>query len=325
MLQEGSGFPGQLRRAAAVIALCAIAAIGVRAGSGATSGGNSWVAKAASATLYDVFGIGLGAALVAGAVLFALMMRMRRLQRKKRRSSAANSSVPWWLRLLLLAFVLLTIGGPVGLLAHDLLHGRDVQQPPSPRPGISLGKPSHASHYSGGVWPIATGMALALAALIIGAIVLRRRRRAELSAAEAEEPDAEDVLRDALSAGAEAMRKVADPRGAIIACYAAMEQHLARAGAEPAAADTPAEILARAAAGGLVRSSAAGELTGLFRQARYGGAVMTEAARTAAEDALARLRADLASAWAAQEEAARAEAEKAAAETAGAAPTQAGP
>ncbi len=63
---------------------------------------------------------------------------------------------------------------------------------------------------------------------------------------------------------------------AIIACYAAMERSLAGAGSPPAAADTPAEVLGRASAAGLVRSAAAEVLTGLFRRARYSQHALAE-------------------------------------------------
>jgi len=98
---------------------------------------------------------------------------------------------------------------------------------------------------------------------------------------------------DSLAAGHAALTSSTDPRAAIIACYAAMERSLAGAGAAPAAADTPDEVLTRAASGGLIRSAAAGELTGLFRQARYGHRDMAETERVAAQGALTRLQADL--------------------------------
>jgi len=52
-------------------------------------------------------------------------------------------------------------------------------------------------------------------------------------------------------------------------------------------------VLARATAGGLVKSRWAGTLTGLFRKARYSPHLMTEADREAALAALAQVRADL--------------------------------
>ena len=97
----------------------------------------------------------------------------------------------------------------------------------------------------------------------------------------------------ALVAGSRALQEDSDPRSAIIGCYAAMERSLADAGSPPRLADTPAEVLGRATASGLVRSAWAGTLTGLFRRARYSSHPMTEADRAAAIGALAQVQADL--------------------------------
>ena len=97
----------------------------------------------------------------------------------------------------------------------------------------------------------------------------------------------------ALAAGARVLHEDQDPRAAIIGCYAAMERSLADAGSPPRLADTPAEVLGRATASGLVRSSWASMLTGLFRQARYSSHPMTEADRAAAIGALTQVQADL--------------------------------
>ena len=74
-----------------------------------------------------------------------------------------------------------------------------------------------------------------------------------------------------------------------------MERSLADAGSPPRMADTPAEVLSRATASGLVRSAWATTLTGLFRRARYSSHPMTEADRAAAIEALAQVQADLGS------------------------------
>ena len=303
MRQGPTGVASQLRRAAAVIALCAIAAIGLRAGSAVASGGRSWAARAAGLALYDIFGIAFGVCLVASTLLFAVMLQLRRLRRKRDRGSGADPAIPWWARVILGSLVALVIGGPAVLLLHDLYLHRAGRRPGTlTPPALRFGRNAPLSHYGGGSWPVFTGMGLALAALVVAIIVIRSRRASLLPPGEPDEAGEEAALREALTAGAAALQDVADPRGAIIACYAAMEEHLARAGAEPDEADTPAEVLARAAASGLVRSTAAGELTGLFRQARYGGRAMTEAERAAAESALARLRADLAAAGRARPE-----------------------
>ena len=72
---------------------------------------------------------------------------------------------------------------------------------------------------------------------------------------------------------------IGDYEGATAQLNRAMERSLADAGSPPRLADTPAEVLGRATASGLVRSAWASTLTGLFRRARYSSHPMTEADR----------------------------------------------
>lgn len=138
---------------------------------------------------------------------------------------------------------------------------------------------------------------LALIGGIVACVVLLRRRQPEhdvlppeeASVAEGQRSD----LRDAVRSGRRALAGLDDARAAIIACYVAMERSLAAAGADHEAADTPDEFLARAAAAGLVRGAAAGELTRLFYEARFSAHELTTAQRDAAQGALDQLAADL--------------------------------
>jgi hypothetical protein len=111
--------------------------------------------------------------------------------------------------------------------------------------------------------------------------------------AEASDSDDESELREAVESGYSALRRLDDARAAIIACYAAMERSLARAGAARATADTPDELLARAVGQGLVSGDAAGRLTILFYEARFSSHAMALARREEAERALAELAASL--------------------------------
>ena len=186
----------------------------------------------------------------------------------------------------------------VPLHPHPLPPQRLPTQPqPTARP--SLTRPPHP----GPVFrlPLAGILYALLILALIGGIVacvvlLRRRLPAhdvlppeETSLAEGQRSD----LRDAVSSGRRALAELDDARAAIIACYVAMEKSLAAAGADHEAADTPDEFLARAAAAGLVRGAAAGELTRLFYEARFSAHELTTAQRTAARDALEQLAADL--------------------------------
>ncbi len=97
--------------------------------------------------------------------------------------------------------------------------------------------------------------------------------------------DSED-LREAVESGRSALRTFDDARAAIIACYLAMEAHLAERGTARAVADTPDELLARARATGLVRGTAAARLTALFYEARFSSHPLDRSHRDAAADAL---------------------------------------
>lgn len=78
-----------------------------------------------------------------------------------------------------------------------------------------------------------------------------------------------------------------EPRAAIIACYAAMEQALAGApGAVPQASDTPSEVLARAVGNRTISTRSAATLVDLFAEARFSGHTMTEDHRDQAQQAL---------------------------------------
>jgi len=121
------------------------------------------------------------------------------------------------------------------------------------------------------------------------------RRRADAAAIDASpDGDDEEQLREAVESGQSALGQLDDARAAIIACYAAMEQTLARAGTARATADTPDELLARAAGQGLIRTGAAARLTALFYEARFSSHPMPPARRDAARQALAELAASLA-------------------------------
>ena len=106
----------------------------------------------------------------------------------------------------------------------------------------------------------------------------------------AEDPE---QLREAVQSGRSALRTVDDARAAIIACYLAMETTLAERGTARGAADTPGELLTRATEAGLVRGTAAGQLTALFYEARFSSHPLGHRQRDAAERALDELAADL--------------------------------
>jgi len=162
-----------------------------------------------------------------------------------------------------------------------------VTRPPQPAPAFRL-------PLAGILYAL---LILALIGGIVACVALLRRRQPEHDVMPPEEASVaggqRSDLRDAVSSGRRALAGLDDARAAIIACYVAMERSLAAAGADHEAADTPDEFLARAAAAGLVRGAAAGELTRLFYEARFSAHELTTAQRDAAQGALDQLAADL--------------------------------
>lgn len=293
--------PLDVRRVAAVALLTAAATLGLRAHGALTLSENTAAVSAAATAVRDVLGTLAAASALACVVLITTALRGRR----RRRQAGDHPHVyeepplPWWARPAALLLVLTVLVVPVVLLilqAHG--HPRTsaapaggTESPPvtSPAPG------SRARSAGSGLWPAAAVIVLAAAAAIL--LFSRRHPPAACPPVRAPRPTGSPVARQplagALAAGAAALGRDEDPRAAIIGCYAAMERSMTAAGSAPVAADTPAEVLARAASGGLVRLAAASTLTGLFREARYSAHRLQEADRATALEALARLRDDV--------------------------------
>jgi hypothetical protein len=289
---KGARGGADTRRAAAALLLVAVAAVGLRAGGAFSAAGSPEILGLSGRTVYWIIASAELVLALAGIALLILRMIWARksgkpLQRQRRPI--------WWLLLLPLA----AFGLSKVLQRFRQQHAVAARARAAHEASVKTGAAGHL--HVGNPWPLL--VLFAVVALGVAALtVYRRRHRMLLPPPEADlEPDAEPLVA-ALAAGAQVLHEDPDPRTAIIGCYAAMERSLADAGSPPRMADTPAEVLSRATASGLVRSAPASTLTGLFRRARYSGHQMTEADRTAAIDTLAQVRADLDSGSLAQAE-----------------------
>jgi uncharacterized protein DUF4129 len=281
----------EFRRAAAVLLLIAIAVVGLRAGAHFPTARSPALVNAAGQILYWT-AVSLWAVLVvlgvAAVVLWFFWARKgaeRPSGRRRRRGGI------WWLLLLPLEVVALS-RILNALRQHASAQAAHAKHVPAAKAPAAHGW--HLLYPPPGSWPLLA--ALAVAALAAVMLARPRRRRgpgAPLPGPEPAAGDGQAPLLAALDAGAGVLAEDPDPRTAIVNCYAAMETSLARAGSPPSAADTPAELLRRAAAGGLIHSAAADTLTGLFRRARYSTHPVTEADRASALAALAQLRTEL--------------------------------
>jgi hypothetical protein len=266
--------------------LLALTVTGLRARGAFAHGGNQTAAGASGAVLATVLSAAEGLAVIT----FIVVLASARPQRPPADDDEElwRPNIPWWAKA---AGVLLALAALVTPFAVLLTR---KPRPLGPRP-LSAGPPKlslgHAATSSGSnVWPLIIGMVIAIAVVVALTLPARRRRSAR---AQPQDRTRLGALLDSLAAGREALDAGGEPRAAIIACYAAMERGFAAAGSAPAAADTPAEVLARATRAALIRPGPAQTLTGLFRRARYSTHPMTSADSLLAADALTEMRADL--------------------------------
>jgi hypothetical protein len=180
-----------------------------------------------------------------------------------------------------------------------------------PQPAVTRTRslpPATSQNYSGSHTTVVALLYALLIVVLIAGVVLSIwwARRLRPPGGPRDDYIAEDPqdLREAVEAGRSALRTLDDARAAIIACYVAMETHLAERGAARAVADTPDELLARATSNGVVRGTAAARLTALFYEARFSSHPLDRSQRDAAEQALDELAAALSDAEAADAEAA---------------------
>jgi Domain of unknown function (DUF4129) len=301
--QAPGGLTARLALAAAAVA---VAAAGLRAAAPATSWDDGrW--------RQDGIPLGLGLEAVFAVLLIVVEMRRRRDPDAGQPAAGLRAGLRAFLITALIALPVLVLADAVG---HLPARKARPQRPPGGRLRVPSPPPSAHAARGGSVDVTLVLYALLIAAIVIAAaitVVLIRRRAPAASWAgvgELEDEEPEAALRRAVASGQAALADIDDARQAIIACYVAMEASLARAGTVRGAAETPDELLGRAAAAGLAGGSAAATLTALFYEARFSTHPLPAGARAEARDALAELAAALAD-RAAREAAAAAAAEQA--------------
>jgi hypothetical protein len=277
-------------RPALTVVLMAI----VLAGAGASIPAASWNGGA-----WHAHGIplGIGLELIFVALLVAAELRRRRWPMAGQPTAGLRTLLRSFLLVGMIAIPVLILIDSVG----QIRPGHERTQSPPQRPILPRIRPHAVPAHGGAGGSFGTAILYALivvvllAALVGCAILLRRRVRGIVWDDRGEVIDEEpaEQLRRAVESGQAALRGIDDARLAIIACYVAMEGSLARAGAVRAAAETPDELLARAARADLVRGGEAGRLTALFYEARFSSHPLPTAKRHEAEQALEVLAAGL--------------------------------
>src|ERR1039457_616140 len=217
---------GEARRVATVAMLLVVTVVGLRTRGAFSHTPDAAAAGATGAVLATALAACEGVAFVA----FIVLLVAARPQRRPRDEQEPERLLfPWWAKT---AGVLLALGLLVTpfVLLLSLKVRKHTPVPPVAHlvNPVSRSQPPNAAAQSS-AWPLIAGLVIAIA-------------------------------------GSAALQANHEPRAAIIVCYAAMEQGFAAAGSAAAAADTPAEVLARATAAGSVRAGAAAGVAGPLRR-----------------------------------------------------------
>jgi hypothetical protein len=233
---------------------------------------------------------------LAVALLLVLAVRNRR----------ASQGPPLVIRLRTALMYVLAAGVlALGITLVDLLvnlhlpaeTGRGARPAPISQPGrLRLPKTAAPSSSSFPTGEVLYGLAAALLLAAIVALAVKALRHRRLEPLPELQPPAEEygeTLEDAILGGRRALLELDDARAAIIACYMAMEASLAQAGTARTVAETPDELLAKAAKELLISPGPASRLTSLFYEARFSSHPLDNSHRDAAERALAELASEL--------------------------------
>jgi Domain of unknown function (DUF4129) len=288
---------GPAVRVAGAVALLVLAALGGAARE-VTHLSTAGMLAAGSGSVPFITGvIAVAVACLVLAGLLVLLGGRRRRRPRDQPAPVPEPVGPWWVQALVLLATLALIALPVAAVVATLHRRHGGQRTVVPLvpvvpllPGATRRAGPAGSDFLHGV--VAALAVLAVGALVVAGLWLRRRRRA--GAARGGRPPAPSPLAAAVAAGTAALGATADPREAIIACYAAMEATLAAAGSPRRAADTPEELLSRAEGDGIIRTPAARRLTALFREARFSPHRLADSQRRAALAALDDIGRDLA-------------------------------
>jgi hypothetical protein len=224
-------------------------------------------------------------------VIAALILRIMMVSR--RRVDLQAQKAPWWTRLLAFAIVvaLLRVAVSSDLLRRGLgaLSRRFSRPRPTATPSTSASPAiPHITSRPLGI-ALTVLLALILAGVVAGIVFLVARVKGEVVPALPEDP-----LAEVLDAGIDDLRRIRDPRRAVIACYARMERLMTYSGIPRRLSDTPTEFLARVLRDRSVSASSVSTLTTLFERAKFSPHEVDERMRDDALSALERVRSELA-------------------------------
>ena len=270
-------------RAAGILVAVAVVAVAAR---GSTSTGDGG-ARRPGDTLLDILLSLYVVGLVGGALLFLYLLALGRHSRSKAGGGRGRDWRNW-------VGVLVLVGALV-LIANDLPErrfGGQALEPPVPVGGATQTTGDAADRYEPEFAWIPVLVTLLLLGLAVAAWVWSSRARRRARGERWLHPLAEEVVR-ALDLSLDDLRAEPDPRRAVIAAYARLEDVLAASDLPRRPAEAPLEYLGRILASLSVSERAVRRLTDLFERAKFSHHALDAEMKEDAIAALERVRDDL--------------------------------
>jgi hypothetical protein len=284
--QRSSKWTHALTAGAGLTALTAVVAMAARAPLTSSTRVNATSAQTPIAAVVILL---LGCGVVSLGGLIMVMWPGRR-----RRSDEEPVSEPpqlhwaWKLATVLLTFALgAALVAAVVFGLGEAQHSAPLQRaaPAHPSSGVSVPARGGAPSFEIPSWLPWVILAIVLTAVIAVAAWLLQQRVQPTS----DERSDQSATRAAVQAAIGVLGSVDDPRGAVIAAYAAMERTLAGHGVARSPAEAPREYLRRVLAASSATERDARTLTGLFEEARFSIHPISEHVREIALSALGSL------------------------------------
>jgi Domain of unknown function (DUF4129) len=271
------------RLVAAGVVLPALVLAALAAGSYRPFGGQASGQRGVSTTFVDVLftlALLLTVALLVGAIW--LYRRAPKVPLKPGRDPSLLRSLITYLAMVSIAILI----GRTLLASHVHTHPPEaadlaVGQQKPPKPHTSAQAAARRPHI---VWPLVGGAGALMAAAVLAAYLVSRRR---VSARTPEKARAD--LEAALDEAIDDLRREPDPRRAVVAAYARMEQALSVYGLPRRPSEAPYEYLARVGRE-LQAEEPAADLTALFEVAKFSEHAVNEPMRDSAIAALTAVR-----------------------------------
>ena len=223
--------------------------------------------------------------LLVGLALLAMFLRISVVRTTANRGGRSS------LRGLIVYLAVVVVAAAAG--RHVLHHEQRIKPPDQAAeaafPNRPRQKPAPVSKSARSpeiVWPLVAGAVVLAASAFTAFVIGSRRRRSRASGATSQ---SRQELAEALDEALDDLRREPDPRRAVVAAYARMEQALLVFGIPRVPAEAPYEYLERAGRA-LDAEESVATLTNLFELAKFSEHAIDEPMRTEAIEALSAVR-----------------------------------